>query len=59
MTTQWLVDFGIDAQRIDRSVNRGFLIFNASAGVLEQLLEAEYFHYDHTTKGHGAVACEK
>ena len=59
MTTQWLVDSGIEIQRIDRSINRGFLAFDATVSELESLLQTEYSHYEHVTKGHKALACEK
>ena len=59
LTTQWLLESGINGQQIEQSLDRGSLVFNATIGELENLLQTEYFHYSHETKGHNAVACDK
>ncbi|KAK5994176.1 Aorsin [Cladobotryum mycophilum] len=41
---RWLIDSGIQEDRITHSENKGWLAFDASVGEVEGLLHTEYFH---------------
>lgn len=55
----WLVEAGVEKEGIRRSQSLGWLSFNASIGVVEELLGAEYWLWDHGESGQGHVACEE
>ncbi|OJJ43932.1 hypothetical protein ASPZODRAFT_101669 [Penicilliopsis zonata CBS 506.65] len=55
----WLESAGIDAHRISLSTNKQWLQFDAEAGVLENVLDAEYYLYSHSDTGMSHVACRE
>jgi len=55
---EWLESNGI-YENITHSENKGWLVFDASASEMEQLLSTEYHEYKHEISGNTAVACDK
>lgn len=56
---EWLVKGGVEKEGIGRSQSLGWLSFNASVGMAEELLGAEYWLWEHGDSGQGHVACEE
>lgn len=56
---RWLDSTGITADRIQHSRGNGWLTFNASAAEAEQLLQTEYYTYDHSIESRSAVGCDE
>ena len=58
-TREWLVTSGISDHRISHSGNRGWLAFDATTEEIENLLDTEYFEYEHTTQGLSTIGCDE
>ncbi|KAL1902805.1 hypothetical protein Sste5346_000716 [Sporothrix stenoceras] len=55
---RWVVESGgIAADRVSLSTNRQWLQFDARVDEAEQLLQAEYYNYEHTESGVNLTAC--
>jgi len=54
----WLVDSGIREERISQSTNKAWLQFDASKKEMEQLLQTEYYSYEHVNGGRKHIGCE-
>ena len=55
----WLVDYGIDLNRISLSSNKAWLQFDASVEELEQLLQTKYHYYEHVDGDRKHIGCEE
>jgi tripeptidyl-peptidase-1 len=55
----WLGRAGITEDRIEHSVSRGWVTFEATAGEAEQLLHTEYYRFDHKLHGRSSVGCDE
>jgi tripeptidyl-peptidase-1 len=55
----WLIESGIADNRIVHSDNKGWLAFDATAGEMEILLNAEYYNFEHSSADRAAVACDE
>lgn len=55
---RWVVESGgVAAERVSLSANRQWLQFDARVDEAEQLLQAEYYNYEHTESGVNLTAC--
>ena len=54
----WLTESGIDPSRIELSSGRNWMMFNASVGEVESLLQTKYNYYTHAS-GQGHIACDE
>ncbi|OOF99192.1 hypothetical protein ASPCADRAFT_140878 [Aspergillus carbonarius ITEM 5010] len=55
----WLESAGIAPSRISQSYNKQWLQFDANAAEVEQLLQTEYYIYEHTDTGRSHVTCHE
>ena len=55
----WLIDSGINTDRISQSTNKQWIQFDGSVQELENLLHTEYYVYEHEKSGLQDVATEK
>ncbi|KAL9599924.1 MAG: hypothetical protein Q9219_003486 [cf. Caloplaca sp. 3 TL-2023] len=55
---QWLTESGIEHSRIELSSGKNWMMFNASIGEVEQLLQTKYHYYTHAS-GQGHIACDE
>ncbi|TGO42774.1 hypothetical protein BHYA_0005g00390 [Botrytis hyacinthi] len=55
----WLVDSGIAASRIVHSDTKGWYAFDATTSELENLLNAQYYTYEHSSTDEIAAACDE
>ncbi|KAF7959745.1 hypothetical protein EAE96_001354 [Botrytis aclada] len=56
---KWLVDSGIAASRIVHSDTKGWCAFDATTSELENLLNAQYYTYEHSSTDEIAAACDE
>jgi tripeptidyl-peptidase-1 len=56
---RWLDNTGITADRIQVSRGNGWLTFNASVAEAENLLQTEYYSYDHSIESRSAIGCDE
>lgn len=56
---RWLGSSGITADRILHSRDSGWLTFNASVEEAENLLQTEYYTYDHSIESRSAIGCDE
>jgi tripeptidyl-peptidase-1 len=54
----WLIESGIQEERISHSVNRAWLQFDASVNEMERLLQTKYHFYEHIDGGRKYIGCE-
>lgn len=55
---RWVVESGgVAAERVSLSANRQWLQFDARVDEVEQLLQAEYYNYEHVESGVNLTAC--
>ncbi|KAM0318569.1 hypothetical protein ACHAO8_001660 [Botrytis cinerea] len=55
----WLVDSGIAASRIVHSDTKGWYAFDATTSELENLLNTQYYTYEHFSTDEIAAACDE
>ncbi|KAF7935516.1 hypothetical protein BELL_1052g00020 [Botrytis elliptica] len=55
----WLVDSGIAASRIVHSDTKGWYAFDATTSELENLLNTQYYTYEHSSTDEIAAACDE
>ena len=55
----WLNDSGISLERIEHSVNKGWLHFHATTKEAEDLLQTKFYELEHTHNGKWAVGCDE
>ncbi|KAI9001568.1 subtilisin-like protein [Trametes punicea] len=53
----WLVESGIDAERVRLNPSGGWLVANVTVAEAEELLGTEYFVYEHAESGHEQLGC--
>lgn len=56
--TSWLADSGIDPHRISVTPNKAWVEVDAAVGELEELLQTQYFVYDHPLR-ESHVGCQQ
>ncbi|RFU77605.1 protease s8 tripeptidyl peptidase [Trichoderma arundinaceum] len=56
---RWLGSSGITTDRIQHSRGSGWLAFNASVAEAENLLQTEYYSYDHSIESRSAIGCDE
>ncbi|KAI0880916.1 subtilisin-like protein [Annulohypoxylon maeteangense] len=54
----WLNSSGIGGERVALAASKGWLVFNATVGEAEKLLQTEYWHYE-GDEGQIAVGCDE
>ena len=55
----WLHGSNIHPERISQSTNKQWLQFEASVAEIEELINAEYYHYEHHQTGKTNVGCDE
>lgn len=55
----WLESMGIPGHRVSQSTNKQWLQFDANPDEVENLLQTEYYTYDHEDTGRSHVACQE
>ncbi|KAI0329253.1 subtilisin-like protein [Cubamyces sp. BRFM 1775] len=55
----WLAESGIGAERVSLASGAGWLVANVTVAEAEELLETEYYVYEHADSGHEQVGCDK
>jgi tripeptidyl-peptidase I len=55
----WLINSGIQNERISQSTNKIWLQFDASIQEMETLLQTKYTYYEHVTGGRKHIGCEE
>lgn len=55
----WLTEFGIDAERLTHSDNRGWIAFDATVEEADSLLAAEFHNFEHEESGALVPACDR
>ena len=55
----WLIASGIADARIVHSENKGWLAFDATTAEMENLVQAEYHNFVHSSGDRFAVACDQ
>lgn len=55
----WLEESGIARHRVVHSDNKGWLAFDASAEEMEELLDAEFYEFEHSSSSQTATACDE
>jgi tripeptidyl-peptidase I len=58
MVKSWIVDSGIQAERITQSTNKAWLQFDASISEMERLFQTKYHYYEHVDGGPKHIGCE-
>jgi tripeptidyl-peptidase-1 len=56
---EWLTLSGVAEGRLSHTDNKAWIAFDATAEEAESLLRAEYYFYEHTSKGHMVVGCDE
>lgn len=56
--SNWLIDSGIDLNRISLSDNKGWLAFDASVEEAERLFLAQYYEHGHADEDKYTVGCD-
>lgn len=56
---EWLIDHGIDSERIAQSADKAWFMFHAQAHEAEALLATEFHEYEHTETGTLVPSCEQ
>lgn len=59
MVRQWLVDHGIDSERIGHSPDKAWFTFHARVEEAEALLTTEFHEYEHLDAGSLVPSCEQ
>ena len=57
--TAWLQGAGIHPDRISQSVNKQWIQVEASVGEVENLIQTEYYHYEHIGTSKTNIGCDK
>ncbi|KAH7390089.1 peptidase S8/S53 domain-containing protein [Cadophora sp. MPI-SDFR-AT-0126] len=57
--TEWLVEFGISAERQALSPGRNWIMFNATVLEAEVLFDTEYHYFEHHPSGGYRIACDQ
>ena len=55
----WLQDSGVHPDRVSQSVNKQWIQFDAPVHEVENLLQTEYFHYEHLASGKSNIGCDR
>lgn len=58
-TIEWLVESGIDSDRLKHSVGRNWIEFTATIDEAEHLFNTEYHVYQHKESGGYRIACDQ
>ena len=56
---EWLQGSGIHMDRISQSINKQWIQFEASVAEVEELINTEYYHYEHYQTGKTNVGCDE
>jgi tripeptidyl-peptidase-1 len=55
----WLVTSGITRERIIHTDNKAWLAISATVEETENLLQTEYYQYEHSSLDHVTLACDE
>lgn len=55
----WLEAAGIDPSRLSQSTNKQWLQFDAETAELEELIKADFHHYEHLPTGKTNIGCDE